>query len=218
MHSLFNLHQHRKNIKLTRLTSLYPQVARLWADSVRLVVRHARTWMAVCPVNLASSSTWSWKGCGRRAPVCPPAPGVTMAPALHTSAPAPVSTHEDMYRRSGGMMFKLIFVCKLIKCQCWENKTNKNICWCHFCWSAGCKEDCDSCFSGNFCTHCHPGHFLFRGKCENSCPKGMTANATLRECTGETLCSTISCFPGRLCEMIFFPLLDVCIPLSQSAL
>ncbi|KAM6915120.1 R-spondin-3-like [Xenentodon cancila] len=46
-----------------------------------------------------------------------------------------------------------------------------------------CKADCASCFSENFCTHCHPGHFLFRGKCEKSCPKGLTANTALRECT-----------------------------------
>ncbi|XP_051264564.1 R-spondin-3-like isoform X1 [Dicentrarchus labrax] len=46
-----------------------------------------------------------------------------------------------------------------------------------------CKEDCASCFSEHFCTHCHLGHFLFRGKCENSCPNGLTANAALRECT-----------------------------------
>uniref|UniRef100_A0A8C4EDH7 R-spondin Fu-CRD domain-containing protein n=1 Tax=Dicentrarchus labrax TaxID=13489 RepID=A0A8C4EDH7_DICLA len=50
-----------------------------------------------------------------------------------------------------------------------------------------CKEDCASCFSEHFCTHCHLGHFLFRGKCENSCPNGLTANAALRECTGKTL-------------------------------
>ncbi|KAF7658359.1 hypothetical protein LDENG_00013480 [Lucifuga dentata] len=46
-----------------------------------------------------------------------------------------------------------------------------------------CKEDCASCFSENFCTRCHPGRFLFRGKCENSCPKRLTANTALRECT-----------------------------------
>ncbi|XP_029966378.1 R-spondin-3-like [Salarias fasciatus] len=46
-----------------------------------------------------------------------------------------------------------------------------------------CKVDCASCFSENFCTQCHPGHFLYRGKCESSCPKGLTANTALRECT-----------------------------------
>ncbi|XP_076016288.1 R-spondin-3-like [Genypterus blacodes] len=46
-----------------------------------------------------------------------------------------------------------------------------------------CKEDCASCFSESFCTRCHPGRFLFRGKCENSCPKKLTANTALRECT-----------------------------------
>lgn len=61
-------------------------------------------------------------------------------------------------------------------------------------WPAGCKEDCASCFSETFCTQCHLGHFLFRGKCENSCPNGLTPNAALRECSGETLCSTVACY------------------------
>uniref|UniRef100_A0A3Q0SFI2 R-spondin 3 n=1 Tax=Amphilophus citrinellus TaxID=61819 RepID=A0A3Q0SFI2_AMPCI len=46
-----------------------------------------------------------------------------------------------------------------------------------------CKADCASCFSENFCTRCHPGHFLFRGKCERTCPQELTANTALRECT-----------------------------------
>ncbi|XP_039981939.1 R-spondin-3-like [Xiphias gladius] len=46
-----------------------------------------------------------------------------------------------------------------------------------------CKEECAFCFSENFCTRCHAAHFLFRGKCENSCPNGLTANTALRECT-----------------------------------
>uniref|UniRef100_A0A671X4P2 R-spondin 3 n=1 Tax=Sparus aurata TaxID=8175 RepID=A0A671X4P2_SPAAU len=50
-----------------------------------------------------------------------------------------------------------------------------------------CKEDCASCFSENFCTHCHPGHFLFRGKCEISCPNGLTANA-LMQCLPQVHC------------------------------
>lgn len=45
-----------------------------------------------------------------------------------------------------------------------------------------CREDCASCFSESFCTRCHLGHFLFRGKCERSCPFGLTANNELREC------------------------------------
>uniref|UniRef100_A0A3Q1IHC3 R-spondin Fu-CRD domain-containing protein n=1 Tax=Anabas testudineus TaxID=64144 RepID=A0A3Q1IHC3_ANATE len=48
-----------------------------------------------------------------------------------------------------------------------------------------CKDDCAFCFSENFCTRCHPGHFLFRGKCESSCPNGLTPNTALGECTGE---------------------------------
>uniref|UniRef100_A0A8C5NES6 R-spondin 3 n=1 Tax=Gouania willdenowi TaxID=441366 RepID=A0A8C5NES6_GOUWI len=49
-----------------------------------------------------------------------------------------------------------------------------------------CKSDCASCFSENFCTHCHPGHFLFRGRCYATCPKGLMPNPALRECTGRT--------------------------------
>lgn len=48
-------------------------------------------WMAVCPVSLASSSTWCWRGSGRGACVLPPVLGVTMACALHTSVFASVS-------------------------------------------------------------------------------------------------------------------------------
>ncbi|XP_029985174.1 R-spondin-3-like isoform X1 [Sphaeramia orbicularis] len=54
-----------------------------------------------------------------------------------------------------------------------------------------CRDDCASCFSENFCTRCHLGHFLFRGRCENSCPNGLTADTELRECT--------ECPPG--CEL-----------------
>ncbi|KAM7395581.1 hypothetical protein PAMA_007043 [Pampus argenteus] len=46
-----------------------------------------------------------------------------------------------------------------------------------------CKEDCASCFSETFCTRCHPGNFLFQGKCQNSCPKGLTGNTAMWECT-----------------------------------
>ena len=61
----------------------------------------------------------------------------------------------------------------------------------HSHWPAECKADCASCFSETFCTRCHPGHFLFRGKCENVCPKGLEANTALRECTGNILLSSI---------------------------
>ncbi|XP_055362044.1 R-spondin-3-like [Betta splendens] len=46
-----------------------------------------------------------------------------------------------------------------------------------------CKDDCALCFSENFCTRCYPGHFLYRGKCESSCPNGLTPNPALGECT-----------------------------------
>uniref|UniRef100_A0A3Q3MHU4 R-spondin 3 n=1 Tax=Mastacembelus armatus TaxID=205130 RepID=A0A3Q3MHU4_9TELE len=65
-----------------------------------------------------------------------------------------------------------------------------------------CREDCAFCFSENFCTHCYPGHFLFQGKCENSCPHGLTANAALRECTGETL--TTACYSRTAVVYLYF--------------
>ncbi|CAL8393575.1 unnamed protein product [Gadus morhua 'NCC'] len=46
-----------------------------------------------------------------------------------------------------------------------------------------CLEDCDHCFSRHFCTRCRSGLFLFHGRCENSCPDGLTPNNVLRECT-----------------------------------
>lgn len=79
----------------THFISVNPQEAPLWAGSVLQVACHALPWTAVCPANLASSSTWSWTGCGRGAPACPPVPGVTMAGAFHTSAPAQVSPYTS---------------------------------------------------------------------------------------------------------------------------
>lgn len=66
------------------------------------------------------------------------------------------------------------------------SKSMNNNCCC-FWRPAGCKEECHSCFSEHFCTRCPPGRFLFWGKCEISCPNGLTANTLLRECTGEPL-------------------------------
>uniref|UniRef100_A0A3B4YS45 R-spondin 3 n=1 Tax=Seriola lalandi dorsalis TaxID=1841481 RepID=A0A3B4YS45_SERLL len=44
--------------------------------------------------------------------------------------------------------------------------------------------DCAFCFSDNFCTRCHQGHFLLRGKCDNSCPNGLT----LMQCIPQVHC------------------------------
>uniref|UniRef100_A0AAZ3QCF6 R-spondin Fu-CRD domain-containing protein n=1 Tax=Oncorhynchus tshawytscha TaxID=74940 RepID=A0AAZ3QCF6_ONCTS len=56
-----------------------------------------------------------------------------------------------------------------------------------------CREDCVSCFNRNFCTHCHQGHYLYRGRCENSCPEGLTPNAALRECNGKSITLQLNC-------------------------
>uniref|UniRef100_A0A3B3HDW8 R-spondin Fu-CRD domain-containing protein n=1 Tax=Oryzias latipes TaxID=8090 RepID=A0A3B3HDW8_ORYLA len=47
-----------------------------------------------------------------------------------------------------------------------------HVMFCSYC-PAECKPDCASCFSEHFCTRCHPGSFLFQGKCGNSCPNGL---------------------------------------------
>uniref|UniRef100_A0A8C7ZHL0 R-spondin 3 n=1 Tax=Oryzias sinensis TaxID=183150 RepID=A0A8C7ZHL0_9TELE len=58
-----------------------------------------------------------------------------------------------------------------------------HVMFCSYC-PAECKPDCASCFSEHFCTRCHPGSFLFQGKCGNSCPNGLAAITELRECAG----------------------------------
>ncbi|MBN3297719.1 RSPO1 protein, partial [Amia calva] len=56
-----------------------------------------------------------------------------------------------------------------------------------------CKIDnCEACFSRNFCTKCKEGLYLHRGRCYSSCPEGFsTANGTA-ECT-----STVQCELGE---------------------
>lgn len=76
-------------------------------------------------------------------------------------------------------------------CWCMETSDPDTVVPLNFCEPAECNADCASCFSENFCTRCHPGHFLFRGKCETSCPNGLTANTALRECIGKLPFPTI---------------------------
>uniref|UniRef100_A0A8C9TJ43 R-spondin 3 n=1 Tax=Scleropages formosus TaxID=113540 RepID=A0A8C9TJ43_SCLFO len=66
-----------------------------------------------------------------------------------------------------------------------------------------CQLDCDCDFTGNFCTRCRAGHYLYRGKCQESCPEGLKPNDRLRECVfGEFHCevgewgSWSPCFRG----------------------
>ncbi|KTG44768.1 hypothetical protein cypCar_00013704, partial [Cyprinus carpio] len=45
-------------------------------------------------------------------------------------------------------------------------------------------ENCEACFSRNFCTKCKEGLYSHRGRCFSSCPEGFTINGTM-ECVGE---------------------------------
>uniref|UniRef100_A0A3B4UC11 R-spondin 3 n=1 Tax=Seriola dumerili TaxID=41447 RepID=A0A3B4UC11_SERDU len=74
-----------------------------------------------------------------------------------------------------------------------------------------CKEDCAFCFSDNFCTRCHQGHFLLRGKCDNSCPNGLTAN-TLMQCIpqGERHSLSLTSTMHFCCLMFLSPPTNMC--------
>lgn len=53
---------------------------------------------------------------------------------------------------------------------------------------SGCRiENCDSCFSRDFCTKCKPGFYLYRGRCFGECPDGFAPLEETMECVGECL-------------------------------
>ncbi|XP_078275011.1 R-spondin-4 [Rhinoraja longicauda] len=41
---------------------------------------------------------------------------------------------------------------------------------------------CEDCFSREFCIRCRPDHYLLKGKCYTTCPKGSAPEARLMEC------------------------------------
>jgi hypothetical protein len=50
----------------------------------------------------------------------------------------------------------------------------------------GCRiENCDSCFSKDFCTKCKVGFYLHRGRCFDECPDGFAPLDETMECVGE---------------------------------
>ncbi|XP_006631587.1 R-spondin-1 [Lepisosteus oculatus] len=52
-----------------------------------------------------------------------------------------------------------------------------------------CKIDnCEACFSRNFCTKCKEGLYLHRGRCYSSCPDGFTTPNGTMECTSVAQC------------------------------
>lgn len=50
----------------------------------------------------------------------------------------------------------------------------------------GCRiENCDSCFSKDFCTKCKVGFYLHRGRCFDECPDGFAPLDETMECVGK---------------------------------
>ncbi|RXM35411.1 R-spondin-2 [Acipenser ruthenus] len=50
---------------------------------------------------------------------------------------------------------------------------------------AGCRIDnCDSCFSKDFCTKCKSGFYVHKGRCFDECPEGFSPSESM-ECVGQ---------------------------------
>ncbi|KAL2084607.1 hypothetical protein ACEWY4_020125 [Coilia grayii] len=62
-----------------------------------------------------------------------------------------------------------------------------------------CRAECDSCFTGNFCTRCRPGFYLHQGKCLQTCPEGRVPSTAQRECVPECPVDCDSCVNSDTC-------------------
>ena len=50
----------------------------------------------------------------------------------------------------------------------------------------GCRIDnCESCFSKDFCTKCKAGFYLHKGRCSEKCPEGFAPLEDTKECGGK---------------------------------
>lgn len=75
-------------------------------------------------------------------------------------------------------------------------------------------ENCEACFSRNFCTKCKEGLYSHRGRCFSSCPEGFTVNGTM-ECVGESL--RAFCFSSdMLCHMCLFQVTFISVALFYN--
>ncbi|XP_069463604.1 R-spondin-3 [Ambystoma mexicanum] len=52
-----------------------------------------------------------------------------------------------------------------------------------------CKAECETCFTGNFCTRCKSGFYLHSGRCSHSCPEGYESNSNTLECSKIVHCT-----------------------------
>ncbi|KAM6215954.1 R-spondin-2 isoform 3-T3 [Rhynchocyon petersi] len=80
------------------------------------------------------------------------------------------------------MQFRLFsFALIILNCMdyshCQGNRWRRN--------KRGCRiENCDSCFSKDFCTKCKVGFYLHRGRCFDQCPDGFAPLDETMECVG----------------------------------
>uniref|UniRef100_A0A8D0GGQ4 R-spondin-1 n=1 Tax=Sphenodon punctatus TaxID=8508 RepID=A0A8D0GGQ4_SPHPU len=61
-------------------------------------------------------------------------------------------------------------------------------------------ENCDDCFSRNFCTKCKEGLYLHKGRCYTTCPEGYSAANGTMECSSPAQCEMSEWGPWGPCS------------------
>ncbi|XP_074073670.1 R-spondin-1 [Macrotis lagotis] len=61
-------------------------------------------------------------------------------------------------------------------------------------------ENCEACFSHNFCTKCKEGLYLHKGRCYPTCPEGSSAANGTMECSGPAQCEMSEWSPWGPCS------------------
>uniref|UniRef100_A0A8C4P910 R-spondin-1 n=1 Tax=Dromaius novaehollandiae TaxID=8790 RepID=A0A8C4P910_DRONO len=61
-------------------------------------------------------------------------------------------------------------------------------------------ENCESCFSRNFCTKCKEGLYLHKGRCYVTCPEGYSAANGTMECSSPAQCEMSEWGPWGPCS------------------
>ncbi|XP_053868044.1 R-spondin-1 isoform X3 [Malaclemys terrapin pileata] len=60
-------------------------------------------------------------------------------------------------------------------------------------------ENCEACFSRNFCTKCKEGLYLHKGRCYSTCPEGYSAANGTMECSSPAQCELSEWGPWGPC-------------------
>ncbi|XP_036601782.1 R-spondin-1 [Trichosurus vulpecula] len=61
-------------------------------------------------------------------------------------------------------------------------------------------ENCEACFSHNFCTKCKEGLYLHKGRCYPACPEGSSAANSTMECSSPAQCEMSEWSPWGPCS------------------